>query len=85
MCRNRSVARLGVARSAERQREGDAVAFGMNFWIYLVGIAVVIGGIAWGLAVAHVATTYIMIVTIILLGLGIMAAVTHMRQKDPPE
>jgi hypothetical protein len=56
----------------------------MNFWIYLVGIAIVIGGIAWGLAVVHVAPTYILIVVMILLGLGIMGAVTHMRQKDPP-
>jgi hypothetical protein len=56
----------------------------MNFWIYLVGIAVVIGGIGWGLAVAHVGATYILIICMILLGLGIMGAVTHMRQKDPP-
>ena len=56
----------------------------MNFWIYLTGIAVVIGGIAWGLSVAHVSATYIMIVCLIMLGIGIMTAVTHMRQKDPP-
>jgi hypothetical protein len=56
----------------------------MNFWIYLVGIAIVIGGIAWGLALAHLATPYILIITMVLLGLGIMGAVTHMRQKDPP-
>jgi hypothetical protein len=56
----------------------------MNFWIYLAGIAVVIGGIAWGLSVAHLSATYILIICMILLGLGIMGAVTHMRQKDPP-
>ena len=56
----------------------------MNFWIYLVGIVIVIGGIAWGLSVVHVAATYVLIIAMILLGLGIMGAVTHMRQKDPP-
>jgi hypothetical protein len=56
----------------------------MNFWIYLVGIAVVIGGIAWGLSVAHVSTTYILIICVIMLGIGIITAVTRMRQKDPP-
>ena len=56
----------------------------MNFWIYLVGIAVVIGGITWGLSVAHVSTTYILIICVILLGIGIITAVTRMRQKDPP-
>jgi sorbitol-specific phosphotransferase system component IIC len=56
----------------------------MNFWIYLVGIAVVIGGIAWGLSVAHVSITYILIICVIMLGIGIITAVTRMRQKDPP-
>jgi hypothetical protein len=56
----------------------------MNFWIYLFGIAVVIGGIGWGLSVAHVSTTYTLIICLILLGLGIVTAVTHMRPKDPP-
>lgn len=56
----------------------------MNFWIYLVGIAVVIGGIGWGLAVSHVSPTWTLIICLILLGVGIITAVTHMRQKDPP-
>jgi len=56
----------------------------MNFWIYLVGIAVVIGGIGWGLATAHVSTTWTLIICLIMLGVGIITAVTHMRQKDPP-
>lgn len=56
----------------------------MNFWIYLVGFAIVIGGVAWALAVAGVGTTYILIATVILFGLGVLTAVTHTRQKDPP-
>lgn len=56
----------------------------MNFWIFLAGIAVVIGGIAWALAVVHVSATYILITSVILLGLGIVTAVTQMRPKDPP-
>jgi hypothetical protein len=56
----------------------------MNFWIYLAGIAVVIGGIAWALSVAHVSPTYILITCVILLGIGIITAVTQMRPKDPP-
>ncbi len=56
----------------------------MNFWIYLIGMAIVIAGIAWGLSVIHVSSTYVMIICLILLGLGVMAAVKNMRQKDPP-
>jgi len=54
----------------------------MNFWIYLAGIAIVVAGMAWGLAVAGLATTYILILSVILIGLGVITAVTRTRQKD---
>jgi hypothetical protein len=57
----------------------------MNFWIFLAGFAIVIAGVAWGLSVAHVGATYIGIACAILLGLGILTAVTRTRQKDPPQ
>ena len=56
----------------------------MSFPIYLVGFVLVIGGIAWGLSVAHVPTLYIMIASVILLGIGILTGVSRTRQKDPP-
>lgn len=56
----------------------------MNFWIYLVGMVVVIAGIGWGLSTAHVSSTWTLIICMILLGIGIVKAVTHTRQKDPP-
>ena len=56
----------------------------MSFSLFLVGFVIVIAGIAWGLSVAHVSTTYIMIICVILLGIGIVTAVTRTRSKDPP-
>jgi hypothetical protein len=56
----------------------------MNFWIFLAGFAIVIGGVAWGLSVAGLSTTYILIICVILFGLGVLTAVTRTRQKDPP-
>ena len=56
----------------------------MNFWIFLAGFAIVIAGVAWGLSVAGVSTTYILIACVILLGIGILTAVTRTSQKDPP-
>jgi hypothetical protein len=56
----------------------------MNFWIFLAGFAIVIAGVAWGLSVAGLSTTYILIACVILFGLGILTAVTRTRQKDPP-
>ncbi|MFA6167410.1 MAG: hypothetical protein WC700_12405 [Gemmatimonadaceae bacterium] len=54
----------------------------MNFWIFLAGSAIVIGGVAWGLSVSGVPTTYVLIASVILLGLAIVVAVTRTRTKD---
>lgn len=57
----------------------------MSFALYIFGFLLVIGGVAWGLSVAHVPQTYILITCTILLGLGILSAVTHTRSKDRPD
>ena len=56
----------------------------MSFALYMFGLAVLIGGIAWGLVVAGVALTYVVIAYQIIAGLGIMMAVSRTRAKDPP-
>ncbi len=54
----------------------------MSFALYIIGFLVFIGGVAWALTTAHVPTLYILIVCMILLGLGIMAAVSKTRTRD---
>jgi hypothetical protein len=56
----------------------------MSFALYLLGFAFIIGGVAWALVLAHVATTYILIVSVILLGIAVLTGVTRTRFKDPP-
>ncbi|MDN3919171.1 hypothetical protein [Roseateles violae] len=56
----------------------------MSFVLYILGLAVLLGGLAWGLSVAGLGTTYIAIVCLIVLGIGIMMAVSRTRAKDPP-
>lgn len=56
----------------------------MSFAIYLLGFALVIGGIAWGLSVAGVGPLYIGIACVIMLGIGILTGVSKTRMKDPP-
>jgi len=56
----------------------------MSFSLYLIGYFVVIGGVAWGLITVGLPTVFVMILCVILLGLGILNAVTHTRSKDPP-
>ena len=55
----------------------------MSFLLYIVGYLIFTGGVAWALNAAHVPTLYITIACTILLGLGIMAAVSKTRTKDP--
>ncbi|HEV2609955.1 MAG TPA: hypothetical protein VGU61_06785 [Noviherbaspirillum sp.] len=54
----------------------------MSFLIYLAGFAILIGGIAWGLITAGVPQLYVLIASVILLGVGILTGVTHTRGKD---
>lgn len=56
----------------------------MSFAIYMIGFLIFIAGIAWACVVAGVPQLYIMIGTVILLGLGILTAVSRTRAKDPP-
>lgn len=55
----------------------------MSFALYLIGFVVFLGGVAWGLSVLGVSTTYIAIAVVILLGVGIFTGVTRTRTKDP--
>lgn len=56
----------------------------MSFALYMIGLAILIGGIGWGLTVAGVASTYVVIACLIVAGLGVMMAVSRTRSKDPP-
>lgn len=54
----------------------------MSFGLYILGFSFVIGGISWGLVIAGVKTSYIVITSIILLGIAILTGVTRTRGKD---
>ena len=55
----------------------------MSFALYLLGLIVLLGGIAWGLVSAGLAPTYVAIACLIVAGIGIMMAVSRTRAKDP--
>lgn len=52
--------------------------------IYLIGIAVLIGGLAYGASLAGLSTQWIAVGAVVLLGIGIVTAVSRTRSKDPP-
>lgn len=55
----------------------------MSFAIYLVGFAILISGVSWGLIIAGVPALYVIITAVILLGIGILTGVSRTRSKDP--
>jgi hypothetical protein len=55
----------------------------MSFALYIVGYLVLIIGLAWGAHLAHVPQQWIGVGVVVLVGLGIVTAVTHTRQRDP--
>ena len=56
----------------------------MSFALYIVGLAILIGGVAWALVAAGVAVTWVAIACLVVAGIGIMTAVSRTRAKDPP-
>jgi len=46
---------------------------------------VLIGGIGYGAWLANVPSQWIVVGCVILLGIGIIGAVTRTRRRDPPE
>jgi len=56
----------------------------VSFALYLIGTAILIGGVAWGMSVAGVSTQWVMITGVILFGIGMVAAVKNERSKDRP-
>ncbi len=56
----------------------------MSFALYILGLAVLVGGIAWALVVAGLNATWIAIACLVVAGFGIMGAVAKTRAKDPP-
>lgn len=55
----------------------------MSFLIYLIGFAILIGGVAWALVTAGVPPLYVLITSVILLGVGILTGVARTRGRDP--
>jgi len=56
----------------------------MSFGLYILGFAIVIGGVAWALITADVRPLYVAIICVIMAGVGILSGVTQMRSKDKP-
>ena len=57
----------------------------MSFGIYLLGFILVIAGLIWAAVQVGIASVWIAIGSVVLLGIGILSGVTRTRQKDSPK
>ncbi len=55
----------------------------VSFGIYLFGIILVIAGLIYGAAMLEVPAHWIVTISLIMLGLGVVTAVKATRQRDP--
>lgn len=55
----------------------------MSFALYSIGFAIVIGGLIYAANLLHMPGRWIAVGAVVLLGFGILSAVTHTRHKDP--
>jgi hypothetical protein len=55
-----------------------------SFALYLIGMLVIIGGLAYGASLAGLSTPWIAVGAVVLLGIGIVAGVSKTRRRDPP-
>lgn len=56
-----------------------------SFTLYLFGMILVIGGLAYVAYLMHVPAPWLIAGVVVLLGLGIVGAVKNTRPRDPPE
>ena len=57
----------------------------MSFGIYLFGIILAISGLIYAAAIVHAPIHWIIVGGLLLLGVGIVAAVKATRQRDPAD
>ena len=55
----------------------------MSFGLYLFGTIVLIAGVVYVCHLAHLPSTWVTAIAIVLLGAGVMGAVSSTRHKDP--
>jgi uncharacterized membrane protein len=55
----------------------------MSFALYTIGYVIFTIGVALALAKVGLDTTWVAIICLILVGIGIARGVTHTRSKDP--
>ena len=55
-----------------------------SFGLYVLGFVILLAGVGYGAYLVHVPHTWIGVGALVILGLGVMSAVSHTKRRDPP-
>ena len=55
------------------------------FMLYVGGFFVLLGGLIYGAVLLHAPHTWIAVGALVMIGLGVMSAVSHTKQRDAPK
>jgi len=55
-----------------------------SFTLYVVGFFILLAGLIYAAYLVHVPQTWIVVGALVVVGLGIMSAVSHTKRRDPP-
>ncbi|MEO6924745.1 MAG: hypothetical protein ABI142_13035 [Bryocella sp.] len=55
----------------------------MSFALYSIGTLILIAGVVYVCHLVHMPTHWVIAIALVLLGAGVMGAVSSTRQKDP--
>ena len=53
-----------------------------NFFVYMIGVILVVGALAYGANLLGLSATWIAVIAIAAVGLGVMGAIVKTRQKE---
>jgi hypothetical protein len=54
------------------------------FGLYVLGFIILAGGLIYGAFLLHVPQTWIIVGSLVVIGIGVMSAVSHTKQRDKP-
>ena len=54
-----------------------------NFIVYMIGMLLLVGGLAYGANLAGIGQRWIVVGVLALIGLGVMGGIVKTRQRDP--
>lgn len=55
----------------------------MSFALYTIGTVILVAGVLYACHLSHMPTAWTGVIALVLVGAGIMGAVSSTRQKDP--